>query len=161
MNSNPLIIIYAVSTMILGMVLESLELLWGSWAFLAPSWVFVFLLFWSSYYPSIFGVGMAWVLGLLMDAWLSTPLGQHALLFLLANFFISFAYDSFKELNIISQCVIVGVMTLIYKLFILLLAFDAGVLLTQSVFVYIWAVLSSAILWSLLSLTQLRSVRKI
>lgn len=161
MNNKLLFFLCAVITIVLAMVLESFELLWGDWYWLAPSWAFVLLLFWSSNYSGLFNVGFAWFFGLVMDAWLSTPLGQHALLFLLGVFFISFTYNNFKDVEPGIQCLIVGLMTLVYKLFIVTIAFDLDILLSKSIFLYLGTAISSAILWLLLGLIELNKVSNI
>jgi rod shape-determining protein MreD len=46
-----------------------------------PHWLLMFLLFCQIYNPSQFNLGIAWVVGLLLDGLLGTPLGQHALLY--------------------------------------------------------------------------------
>ena len=46
---------------------------------LRPQWIFLILLFWVMRSPEYCGIGVAWIVGLLMDCLMGTPLGQHAL----------------------------------------------------------------------------------
>jgi len=46
-----------------------------------PQWLCLILLFWLIYFPENCGIGIAWLLGLLMDCVTGVPLGQHALIY--------------------------------------------------------------------------------
>lgn len=51
-----------------------------------PVWVALVVFYWAIALPEFFGVAIAWVVGLLMDALTGTPLGAHALALTLVAF---------------------------------------------------------------------------
>ncbi|MGH8272814.1 MAG: rod shape-determining protein MreD [Gammaproteobacteria bacterium] len=55
-------------------------------AALWPPWVALVVFYWAIALPEFFGVLIAWVVGLLMDALTGTPLGAHALALTLVAF---------------------------------------------------------------------------
>lgn len=52
---------------------------WAIW--LRPQWILAVLLFWIIAAPEQCGVGFAWVIGLIMDLMMGTPIGQQSLIF--------------------------------------------------------------------------------
>lgn len=44
-----------------------------------PNWVTLTLIYWAMYLPQTYGVGWAWIIGLILDVAQGTLLGQHAL----------------------------------------------------------------------------------
>ena len=142
---------YMVLSLMGAMVLETLELGWGNYAWLSPSWVFVLVIYWVVYYPQLFGMGAAWFSGLLLDVWTTEPLGKHALLFLIASFIINFSYNNFDKQSPIDKLWIVGIMLFLYNLVLLLINLDFSIFLSLEGFKFLGTVLSSTILWFLLS----------
>lgn len=53
-----------------------------------PSFTALLMLYWALYRPQNIGIGMAFVLGLVMDVGLGTPLGGHALAFIAAVYLV-------------------------------------------------------------------------
>ncbi len=74
---NPLFIVI---TLLLGLVINMLPLGRIVWL---PDWLMVLLAFWSLHQPQRVGLGIAFVLGLIMDVDRGSLLGQHALAYTL------------------------------------------------------------------------------
>lgn len=159
MSSPWLIRFYMVLSLMAAMVLETLELGWGKYAWLSPCWVLVFTIFWTVYYPQLFSAGAAWFSGLLLDVWTTEPLGKHALLFLIACFIINFSYDNFQKHSSMDRLWVVTTLLFLYKLVLVLVALDFRVLLSLDSFNFLGAVVTSTVLWFLLSEIAERKVQ--
>ncbi len=59
---------------------------WANW--LRPEWVVLVLCFWILKYPQKYNLGLAWTVGLLLDALYGTVLGEHALAMTIVAFLI-------------------------------------------------------------------------
>ena len=57
-------------------------------AYWLPEFTAVMLIFWLLHRPQNIGIGMAFVIGLLLDIGTASPLGQHALAFILAAYLV-------------------------------------------------------------------------
>ncbi|TFV96521.1 rod shape-determining protein MreD [Oxalobacteraceae bacterium OM1] len=79
--ANPLFITISV---IVAFLLNLLP--WGQW-YGVPDFVALVLVFWSIHQPRKVGIGMAFIMGLLMDVHDATLLGQHALAYTLLSYF--------------------------------------------------------------------------
>ncbi len=143
---------YAITTILLAMVFESLELILGSWSWLAPSWVLIMLLFWVSDRHGWFGVIMAWIFGMLVDVWTGTSLGQHGLLFIFASFVVTFIYKDFRLVEPFAQAVVIAVVVFSYKILNDLFSFGAAILLDISTLTYLATGITSSIVWMILIL---------
>lgn len=153
MGNQFLTLFYAVLTMLLAIVLESLELMWGNWSWVFPSWVITMLLFWVSNRDSGFGIIMAWVFGMVMDVWTGTSLGQHCLLFIFAAFVVTFVYKDFRQTDPLAQAVVVAVVVFFYKMLNDMLSFGADVLLDISTLTYLATGVTSSLVWFILILS--------
>ena len=100
-------------TFLIGMILTILPLPeWAVWY--QPTWVFMVLLFWMITAPYRVGIGMAFIIGLLLDLLTGTILGQHALIFsCLAYSFIRFQI-LIRSLPTWQQTILVLVATVVY-----------------------------------------------
>lgn len=59
---------------------------WAEWIY--PQWLIVVLLYWVFTMPQRVNLGVAWVIGCLLDIFFGTPLGEHALTLVLITYFI-------------------------------------------------------------------------
>jgi rod shape-determining protein MreD len=59
---------------------------WGGWAFV-PDFVALVLVFWSIHQPRKVGIGMAFLMGLLMDVHNASLFGENALAYTLLSYF--------------------------------------------------------------------------
>lgn len=69
---------WLLSTLVIAFILTLLPLpMWADW--FRPEWVPLVVIYWALMFPHHLSVGMAWVLGLLLDAVGGTLLGEQAL----------------------------------------------------------------------------------
>lgn len=152
MGNQFLTLFYAMITMVIAIVAESLELIWGSWSWLAPAWVLIMLLFWVSDKNSWFGIIIAWAFGMLIDVWSGTSLGQNGLLFIFASFVVTFLYKDFRQVEPLAQAVVVAVIVFSYKILNDFLSFGVTILLDISTLAYLATGITSSIVWLVLVL---------
>ena len=57
---------------------------WAIWW--RPQWLLMIVLFWVITFPDRYGVGVAWVAGIVMDIMIGTPLGLHALVYVVVTY---------------------------------------------------------------------------
>lgn len=81
-----------------------------------PPWVEIVLCFWILYLPQRFNVIYAWLIGLLMDALLSTTLGLHALAFVLMAYVIKKLYQQIRMFPRWQQGLSICLLLLIYRI---------------------------------------------
>lgn len=75
-------------TLMMALILALLPLPgWTVW--LRPAWVLLVLIYWTMTLPQYTGVGIAWLMGLLMDLLTGTLFGEHALSFVVVIYFVS------------------------------------------------------------------------
>lgn len=73
-------------TFLVGMILTIMPLpYWAIW--FRPDWVLLVVIYWTLTCPDEIGVGIAWLVGLLLDILLASMLGEHALAFALVGYF--------------------------------------------------------------------------
>ncbi len=114
-----------------------------------PEWVAVVLIYWVMHLPHRFGVGSAWLIGLLTDATTGALLGQHAFGYALIAFFVLMFYRRIRVFPLIQQALIVGFMTVLPLSISLWVMGITGI---NTGGVSYWApVLSSSLLWLILS----------
>ena len=159
MSNNWLTRLYMVLIFMAAMVLESLELGWGNYGWLSPSWVFILVIFWTIYYPSVFGIGTAWAAGLLMDVWTAELLGKHALFFLLASFIITVSYSNFSKSSFMDRVWVVAMMILVYQLALVLVTWNFSYFLSIEILKLFGTVLSSTLLWFCVSWVADRNIK--
>jgi len=78
MNNN--IVIYITISFLIGFFLTLMPLPFFLY-WVRPPWVLLILLFWVVRAPEYCGVGVAWLIGLLVDCCVGTIPGQHALVY--------------------------------------------------------------------------------
>lgn len=90
MNSNPNYILLPASPAFIALSLVVAFLLnlmpWGTWV-AVPDFVALALVFWSIHQPRRVGIGIAFVMGLLMDVHDAAVLGENALAYTLLSYF--------------------------------------------------------------------------
>lgn len=153
MDNKLLGLFYAIATMLLAIVLESLEIIWGGWSWLAPSWILVMLLFWVNDKGGLFGIIMAWIFGILVDVWTGAPLGQNALLFIVASFIITFMYKDFRLVEPPAQALLIMSIVFAYKVLSDILSSRMVTLLDLSTLSYLGTGITSSIVWLILVLS--------
>lgn len=90
MNYNPNYILLPASPVFITLSLLAAFLLnlmpWGTW-FAVPDFVALALVFWSIHQPRRVGIGIAFLMGLLMDVHNAALLGENALAYTLLSYF--------------------------------------------------------------------------
>ena len=115
------------------------------WGWYQPAWTFVVLLFWMIYLPDRVSVGVAFLVGLLLDLLTGTLLGQHAFtLSLIAYLCIRFNVQV-RNFTLWSQMIIVLIATLIYTgcQYWLMAIIGQSYDITK----YAWVVVTTLFLW--------------
>lgn len=75
---------------------------------LRPDWVGMVVIFWSIILPRSLSVGASWVIGLLLDVLLGTPLGQNALTFVIVVYITSHMHQQLLTTTLLQQAVFVS-----------------------------------------------------
>lgn len=98
---------------------------WSGWALhIHTDFLLLMLLYWVAHESGIMGQGWGFFLGLLMDVANSALLGQHALTYVVAVFFVQLLRVRILQLTVVEQALHIGA--------VLLLAQSIGVLLNLS-----------------------------
>lgn len=101
-------------TILIGIILALLPLPdWTVW--LRPAWVLLILIYWAMALPYRVGVGVAWLVGLVMDLLQGTVLGEHALAFTVVIYFVSRIYIRLRMYPLLQQGLTVLGFVLIYQ----------------------------------------------
>jgi rod shape-determining protein MreD len=116
------------------------------------------VLFWCLHLPSVAGIGLAWIAGLLFDAASGAPLGSHALIFTLATALTLAAQRLLLTLSVIQQALWVAILVLFQQLMLLLLL-PAGIG-TLSLVGYLIPALIALVLWPLIHFVLSSLVRR-
>lgn len=102
-------------TLLIGMVLAILPLP-GRTVWLRPYWVLLIIIFWSLTSPRWLGVGIAFLLGLVMDLLTGTILGQQAFLYTLIAFFVLKLQNWMIRMPLLQQTFTVLFLIIIYSI---------------------------------------------
>lgn len=86
---------------------------WADW--LRPEWLLVVLIFWLSSMPQRIGVGVAFIMGLIMDILQGNLLGENALLFVLLAYMLLKFYPRMRLFPVTQQVLMILIITFIYK----------------------------------------------
>jgi len=133
------------SSLVLAMLLEliPLPLAFNPWR--AP-WLLVIVVFWSLYLPAVMGIGVAWIVGIVLDAASSAPLGTHALVFTLASALTLAARRLLLTFSVLQHALWMSALSLMqYGIFLLILPSSASLGVLQTTF-------SAAMFWVALHL---------
>src|SRR3990167_5801693 len=99
-------------SIVVGIVLTLMPL--PQWAiFLRPQWMLMVVLFWILMLPFQVGVVFAWMVGLLADLMIGTPLCQHAIAFLIVAYFFLKAHRIVFHAPVFQQALYVGFFALL------------------------------------------------
>ena len=79
----PVNVLFLAASLAVAFILNLLP--WGDWVGV-PDFVALVLLFWGIHQPRRVGIGIAFVMGLLMDVHCATYMGEHALIYTVLSF---------------------------------------------------------------------------
>lgn len=80
-----------------------------------PEWVALVLVYWCMALPGRIGVGVAWLLGLLLDVQQGTVLGQHALGLALVAYVTLMTYQRVRVFPLMQQALVVCGFLLLFE----------------------------------------------
>ncbi len=86
-----------------------------------PDWILLVVLCWIMLMPWRINVGIAWLMGFILDGLSGSLLGEHALALLIPAFIMSHWQRRFFLFPVWQQALLIGVMEGIYKLTILVI----------------------------------------
>jgi rod shape-determining protein MreD len=110
-----------------------------------PEWVALVLLFWVITMPYRINVGIAWILGLILDGFNGTLLGEHALALAVIAFVASKMNRRMKVLSQWQQMLSILLLILLYHM---ILFWVQGMIDQPAPLSWFWlSAISSAILW--------------
>ena len=129
---------------------------WAEW--LRPPWVWLVLIYWSLAEPYRVGFLTAWVVGIVTDVLTGTLLGEHALVFVLASYFILRFHARIRHFYFWQQSVVVLLVVFFYQLILFWVQGMIDQLPTSGL--YWLASLSSLIAWPIVIFLLSRSQRR-
>ena len=147
-------------TIFVGMVLAVLpmpELLPVELGFLRPDWVAMVLVYWIIALPHRVGIPAAWLAGIAVDVLLGSPIGQHALSYVLIAYVACSFYQRVRMFSVLQQAIIL--LALLGLNEVVGFWVESIVGLTDWSFWYLLPAVSGAFLWPLVFLI-LRYLRR-
>ena len=84
-----------------------------------PDWLLIILIYWIIALPDKIGLGIAWFLGLVLDALFTSPLGLHALSVLVVCFIAQQIYSRLRMFPFWQQALVILLLLLAYRLILL------------------------------------------
>jgi rod shape-determining protein MreD len=116
---------------------------WAVW--LRPAWVLMVLIYWTMIIPELMNVGMAWIVGILLDVLQGTLLGEHALALTVVIYLVARMASQLRMYPLIQQGLSVFVLVLVYQFILFCIQGFLGSL-PQS-WLYWSSSLTSMLLW--------------
>lgn len=124
---------------------------------LRPEWVVMAVLYWSIALPERVGLGIAWLVGLILDVLTGTLLGQRALALTIVTYIAIRFHQRIRIYPLMQQAAIILVLLALYRL--LILWFDGITGQPPKGWVYWLPSMTSMLLWPWIFLL-LRRVRR-
>lgn len=114
-----------------------------------PEWIVLAIIYWALAQPQNVGVGVAWIIGLLLDIVHGAVFGQHALGMIFVAYVVVYLHQRIRTYPLWQQLLGVLVLLVIYKLLLLWIFGMVGRPLDMSLY---WSsLLTSVLLWPGLS----------
>lgn len=131
-------------SLFVALLLEVLPMpVWSQW--FRPDWVAMVVLYWVLTMPERVNVGVAWIMGLLLDGLNGTLLGEHALALIIIAFLMSKWHRQVKNFPVWQSALVVGILILIYK--VLIWAIQGLIGQPPDSYAYLFSILTSMLLW--------------
>lgn len=89
---------------------------WTAW--FRPAWVLMVLIYWAMMTPYRVSVGIAWMLGIIMDLLNGTVLGEHALAYTIVIYFVSKMHIRLRMYPLLQQGISIFGFVLLYQFII-------------------------------------------
>ena len=87
-----------------------------AWLWLRPIWIVLVLVYWVVALPTQVGVGVAWLVGLLMDGITGGVLGQQALSLALIAYICQVSYQRLRMFSMLQQVLVMLVLAGLHQL---------------------------------------------
>ncbi len=113
-----------------------------------PDWIALILIFWAISVPASYGVGVAWVVGIVLDVTQGTLLGQHALALVAVVYVTAKFHLLMRVFPLLQMTATVFALLSLYQFLLFWINGVAGV--TAPASTYWGPVLTGAVLWPLL-----------
>ena len=123
-----------------------------------PEWVAMVIIYWCMALPERFGVGRAWMTGLLLDVLTGALLGQHALSMTVMAFLVINLYQRIRLFPILQQAFVIWMLLNLYQL--LLLWFDGITGQPPKGLNFWWPPLTGMLFWPIIFVLLRRLRRK-
>ncbi|GAA6184448.1 MULTISPECIES: rod shape-determining protein MreD [Alteromonadaceae] len=110
-----------------------------------PDWVLLVMSYWALALPNRVNVGMAFIVGLVLDILMGTSLGVHSFALSINIFILASNYQRLRNYSLWQQAFIIGTLSALYHLVVFWLQHlqtDVNFLFT-----YLWPVLTSMLMW--------------
>ena len=132
------------TSFVLAMILTAMPV--PGWALnWRPAWVAMVLIYWCFALPERVGVGVGWILGLLLDVLTGTLLGQNAAALSIVAFVAVKTHQRIRMFPLWQQAILVFFMLLLNQLF---MAWVRGIMGLPTLSLTFWApALTSMLLW--------------
>lgn len=122
-----------------------------------PAWVAMVLIYWCMALPQRVGIGISWVLGLLLDVQQGTVLGQHAIGLAVIAYITLISYQRIRVFPLIQQAMLVCLYILLLQFIVLWIKGIMG--LPPQHWTFWMPAVSSMLLWPWLFVI-LRDIRR-
>ena len=104
-----IVLSFVIAMMLMTMPLPAWAINWR------PSWVAIVLIYWCMALPDRVGIGIGWVLGLLLDVQQGTVLGQNALGLAVIAYLCLKSYQRMRVFPLVQQAMLVCIYLLLYE----------------------------------------------
>ncbi|HET7570853.1 MAG TPA: rod shape-determining protein MreD [Gammaproteobacteria bacterium] len=156
MNARPNASWVVVATLLVALILSIWQLPATAIPFW-PRWVVLVVIYWCLALPNRIGIGIAWVIGLLLDVLSGTMLGEHALALAVIAFLVLKIHLQVRVFPLWQQTLTVALMIVLYQF--MLLWIDGAVGLPAQPLVRWLPVVTSLLIWPWL-MSLLRHLRR-
>ncbi|MES2217931.1 MAG: rod shape-determining protein MreD [Pseudomonadota bacterium] len=116
---------------------------WTIW--LRPAWVLMVLIYWVITSPHRVNVGVAWIVGILLDVLNGTLLGEHALALTIVTFFVARLHTQLRMYPVLQQGMWIFLFVLLYQFILFCVQGFIGEL--PKTWLYWSSSLTSMVLW--------------
>ena len=144
-------------TLIVALMLTSMPL--PTWAEeIRPHWVLMVIIYWSMALPHRVNIGVAWIMGLLLDVSYDAVLGQYALAMAIVAYFTVYLHQRLRIFPVWQQAIVVFIFCLIYDIIVLWIKGITGI--APSIWMVLLPCFTTAVLWTPVFMI-LRKVRRV
>ncbi len=127
------------------------------YAWLRPEWLVLLIVYWEIRMPADFGIGFAWMVGLVLDGFEGSLLGQHALAMAVVAYLTIILHRRLSLFSTGQQCVVLFVLVGVFQLLCHWVQNLSGV--TTPNLLFLVSCLSSALCWPLVRFGLDRQLR--